>query len=445
MFSSSLIAKGRRFDGKTKDFPVTWERWKKDAIDKQIKTALGAARYLRSRRAVYLDQNRENPLPVPIPENPIIHKIIVAHGAKEACKAFSDDNVYGSIGVSYSEKDSSQSFPFSVSLKSSEKVHLLDTHNLEIILGELDTFHDLSEYFLEKERAIDQYALLSYCGEEDLLAHYLLNYNEKHNRYQIEISGEDLDGFHIDQGGWHDLRRSDHYKRRREANKSSYLWDNLIQKTSDHFLAGTSGGNADIFAGESAIKEMAREPRFMRRDLSDRILERFAYFSSNPGKGSNLIDLSLMNSFYPDTRYVFLQLQSDYSVDYEGKYRALRRYMLEIACGVTKNKYPHLTRVVGIAMDAPKHAKGNSEDFFLLPCDEWPEDQRAFFEEQNKELCFFESPNLRVEFGKAQDFPSPDAQNAKVKPGRNDPCPCRSGRKFKKCCLPLQRRGAVAR
>ena len=32
----------RRFDGATQDFLVTWKRWKKEAVDKQVKTALGA-------------------------------------------------------------------------------------------------------------------------------------------------------------------------------------------------------------------------------------------------------------------------------------------------------------------------------------------------------------------------------------------------------------------
>ncbi|MGQ0564810.1 MAG: SEC-C metal-binding domain-containing protein [Gemmobacter sp.] len=428
----------RRLDSATDDFSVAWQRWKKEAVDKQVKTALGAERYLRSGRAIFLDQRCEKPLPAPIPENPIIHKVIVAHGAKEACRAFSEANVYGSLGVSYSPEDDGSPFPFLVSLRSSEKVHLLDAHNLAIILGELDTFFDLSRYFLEKERAIDRY-FLSYCGEEDLLAHYLLNYNQQQNSYLIGTSEDNVHGLHIGEGEWYDFSRGEPYNRRKAANRDSYLWDDLIQRTCDNFLAGTSGGNADIFAGRSAIKEMAREPRFSRRALCDNILERIEQFPSTLQEGAVARHMSVMPSFYPDTKYVFLQLQPDYTVDYETEYREVRRHMLIVACGVAKNKFPHLRKVVGIAIDAPKHAKSNSEDFILLECDEWPDEQRLFYEEENRLLGFFESSNLQHQVRQILDFPILENKKEKLKVGRNDPCVCGSGKKFKKCCLRNQK------
>lgn len=432
----------RRFDGATQDFLVTWKRWKKEAVDKQVKTALGAERYLRSGRKIFLDQSGSNVLPVPIPKNPIIHKIVVAHGAKEACEAFSENNVYGSLGVSYEPNDGSSQYPFLVSLKSSDKIHLLDAHNLGIVLGELDTFFDLSRYFSEKERAIGQYQFLSYCGEEDLLAHYLLNYDEEQRQYRIGTSDENVHGLHIGEGEWHDFIKSERYRRRNDANKTSYLWDDLIQRTCDNYLAGTSGGNSDIFAGKSAIKEMAREPRFSRRALCDNIFERIEKFPSNLKEGSIARHMSVMPSFYPDTKYVFLQLQPDYSIDYETEYREARRHMLTVACGSTKNKLPHLKRVIGIAIDAPKHAKSNSEDFILLECETWSDEERAFYDEENELLGFFESPNIQHQVRQTLDFPEPKSQRMKgIKVGRNDLCPCGSGKKFKKCCLKFQQMG----
>lgn len=428
----------RQFDGASKDILVTWQRWKKETVDKQIKTAKGAERYLRSGKDIFLDQQGEKPLPIPIPENPIIHKVVVAHGAKEACEAFSEDNVHGSLGVSYGSGDEGSPFPFLVSLKSSEKIHLLDAHNLEIILGELDTFFDLSRFFAEKERAIDQYQYLSYCGEEDLLAHYLLNYREADRSYRIGTTDETVHGLHIGEGEWFDFSNSQAYKRRAEANKTSYLWDDLIQRTCDNFLAGTSGGNSDIFAGKSAIKEMAREPRFSRRALYDNIFERIEQFPSQLKEGSVARHMSVMPSFYPDTKYIFLQLQPDYSIDYETEYREARRYMLTVACGAAKNKFPHLKRVIGIAIDAPKHARSNSEDFILLECETWSDEERELYEEENELLGFFESPNLQHQVRQTLDFPLAQSQKKRVKIGRNDPCPCGSGKKFKKCCFRFQ-------
>jgi hypothetical protein len=123
----------RKFDH-SGDVRLTWERWKKEAITKQIRTAAGAKRYvLANRDQIFLDVNRTIPLPPLIPAGDLrIHKIVVAHGAKEACERFSASNVYGSLGVSYEAAPSSDSLPFIVSLDRTDPVHLLDSHNLEL-------------------------------------------------------------------------------------------------------------------------------------------------------------------------------------------------------------------------------------------------------------------------------------------------------------------------
>lgn len=427
----------RKFDGASKDTLVTWKRWKKEAVDKQIKTAMGAERYLRLGGQIFIDLAASKPIPISIPDNPVIHKIVVAHGAKEACEAFSEQNVYGSLGVSYSQDNRDGEFPFIVSLKSSEKVHLLDSHNLEIIFGELDTFYDFLSYFSEKERAIDQYLHLSYCGEEDLLAHYFLNYHEDLKSYKIGPRDQNVHGLHIGEGEWRDFSRCKPYMRRKNANKVSYHWDLLIQRTCDNILAGVAGGNSDIFSGNSAIKEMAREPRFSRRSLSENIFEKIDQFPSQLSPNTVSRHVSVMPSFYPDTKYVFLQLQPIPSIDYESEYRPLRQHMLMIACGALKNKLPHLRKVIGIAIDAPKHTRSVSEDFVLLNCEEWDDEQRDFYMRENSLLSFFEKNTLSYELRQTFDFPVVEATNRRLLAGRNDPCPCGSGRKFKNCCISL--------
>ena len=88
---------------------VSWGRWKKNSIDAQISTAKGAERYLRSARKVYLDGELKVPFPIPIqPEQMIVHKIVVAHGANEACKYWSENNVSGSLAMAYSAQSEDQ-------------------------------------------------------------------------------------------------------------------------------------------------------------------------------------------------------------------------------------------------------------------------------------------------------------------------------------------------
>ena len=69
-------------------------------------------------------------------------------------------------------------------------------------------------------------------------------------------------------------------------------------------------------------------------------------------------------------------LKSEIEEDYESEYRPKRQAVLEVACGAARNKFPHLEKVVGIAIDAPKFATSNSEDFILLDCKEWTEETR---------------------------------------------------------------------
>jgi hypothetical protein len=113
----------RKFDRLGADVELAWERWKKEAITKQVQTAAGAKRYvLNNRDKIFLDANRTIRLPVEIPAGELrIHKIIVAHGAKEACEQFSADNVYGSLGISYELSPSNGSQPFIVSLDKSTR------------------------------------------------------------------------------------------------------------------------------------------------------------------------------------------------------------------------------------------------------------------------------------------------------------------------------------
>jgi hypothetical protein len=125
-----------------------------------------------------------------------------------------------------------------------------------------------------------------------------------------------------------------------------------------------------------------------------------------PEKGGPIMrHVSLMPSFYKDLAYVFLQLKVEGITDYDGDYRPKRQAVLKIACGAAKNKLPHLQRVVGIAIDAPKFTDTNSEDFLLLKRSEWPEAQRAEFEQANLGFGFFTSPSLKTRVMTVKNFP----------------------------------------
>lgn len=421
------------FSKEDNDPLINWNRWKKKVIDFQARTAHGAERYIKNGRGIFLDKDLATPFPFDIDrQNMVVHKIIVAHGAKEACKNFSDDNVYGSLGVFYGPGEAELPFPFMIHIDKENPVHVFDSHNLPIIFSELDTFYDFSSYLDAKADAIKTYEMLSYCGEEDLLAHYFFNFDKARNKHFIGTLEKDINFLSIGEGEWKDFVELEIYKRKKLADKVSYHWDRLIQITCQNTLDGTIRGTSPL-RGRSAIHEMAKEPRFHRRALSERMIQSIHNF---PESSQRIMrNLSFMPSFYEDKGYVFLQLKVDGIADYDNEYRPKRQAMLEIACGAAKNKFDHLKTVIGIAIDAPKYAETNSEDFILMDCTDWPDNHREHYERANEGLGFFKTGVVKQMT--VTEFPI--VKKLKVstgkKVGRNASCPCGSGEKYKKCCL----------
>ena len=428
----------RQLDKSDQDPLLNWQRWKKKVIDDQIRTAHGAERYIKSGRGIFLDSALQVPFPVNIDfDKMIVHKILVAHGATEACQRFSDDNVHGSLAIVYGKGAPEFPFPFLVCLEKENPVHIFDSHNLPIVFAELDTFFDFTQYLNSKIEAIGSLDGLGYCGEEDLLAHYFLNFDESTKRHFIGTSQKDINFMMVGEGEWKKFVQLPIYKSKKQADKESYLWDEVIQRTCQNALDGTMLGNSNLLRGKSAIHEMAKEPRFSRSALAEQMTSAIRNFpeSTQP----IMRNLSFMPSFHEGKGYVFLQLKVDGITDYENDYRPKRQSMLEIACGAARNKFEHLNTVVGIAIDAPKFTNRNSEDFILMDCSQWSDHLREHYEKANQGLGFFQSDQLVIQRKTVTEFPivrekeANDLASRKV--GRNDPCPCGSGKKYKKCCI----------
>ena len=393
-----------------KDPQVVWERWKRTVIDDQSRTAQGAERYIRSGRPIFVDAKRSVPFPIPLdPATAIVHKIIVAHGAKEACERASPSNIYGSLAIRYEapNRSNAPSQPFLITLDRTNVVHILDSHNLPIVLNELDTVSDFARYLDEKSRAIGTFASLSYCGEEDLLGHYFLNFDRDAQRHVIgPVDPAGIDGVFIEEGGWHDFIATDVYKNTKSEDSISYFWDELIQRTCQNSLDGTLGGNSDIQRGESAIFEMVKEPRFIRRSLAQKMLGAVAKF---PKGDDGFRMVTFLPSFESNTGYVLLQARPPGSMRGHPEAREIRQAMLEIACGAAKNKFPTMTKIVGIGIEPPTSPNDEvAEDFILMPCEHWPPETRVEYEEANREMNFFATSSLREFRERVTQFVPPD-------------------------------------
>lgn len=419
------------------DWKIQWGRWKREVVDKQIRTAYGAENYLKSGREIFLDKDRKTPFPIDIDRsNMIVHKIIVAHGADKACKHYLKGKLTGSLPIIYALPKAKSSTPFVVKLDQEKPVHILDSYNLKIILSELDTVVDLAAYLEAKVEAIHYYKALRYYGEEDMLAHYFLNYNEKQKRYRVYTDQSEIEGAEIPEGKWLEFRESKKYQWRKDANEISYLWDAFIQRTCQNALDDILIGK-NILLGKSAVYEMAKESRTARRHFAESINESILKFPENGWDMKRRFILSPNRK----TGYVFLQIKRNKSVDYEKAYRPECLNLLEISCGALRNRCNHIENVVGIGIEPPKFSTETHEDFILMECAEWSNELREKYEDANKKYGFFRSGDII--HSRSYDFP--DNPNETVqrrmltmqrrKPRRNDACPCGSGKKFKRCCM----------
>ena len=391
-------------DNLDKNISVTWPRWKKKAIDRQIENLKGAEKYIKSGNPVFVDRKREKKLPFNIPKNMKIHKFVVAYGAEKALRELSADDYHGSLAISYGKhlQQSSKNTPFSIELDKTDPVHVLDDRSFEIVLRELDTIYDFTSFIDEKEAAIKTCGSLLYFGEHDLLGQYFLNYDEEQNRYRLnpEKPGSPIitmDGF------WEYFSTTEEFERRKKANEISYLWDEFIQSVYQDALDGTLLNDVDLAKGNDPVHEMAKEPRFMRRGLSEEIRKEVQNFPETDHV--ILPKVKFAHSFYKDKGYVFLQLKCPQTGDFEARYRPVRQKMLEIACGVIRNRYIHLNTVIGIAMYATKFSNGNSRDFMLLDCSDWTREKREHYERENQDFGFFKSENIRETVKHVQEFP----------------------------------------
>lgn len=207
----------------------------------------------------------------------------------------------------------------------------------------------------------------------------------------------------IGEGEWKAFSESKTYKDTKLANRNSYLWDDIIQRTCQNALNGSLLGNSTLLRGQSAIHEMAKEPRFFRRALSEAIISAIRNFPET--SAPIMRNLSFMPSFYDGKGYVFLQLKVTNIRDYENDYRPKRRALLEVACGAAKNKFDNLHTIVGIAIDAPKFADRNAEDFILMRCENWTDKLRSHYERANESLNFFASDSLVGREATVTEFP----------------------------------------
>lgn len=387
----------------TKDIDVAWCRWYKRAIKKSADQVCGAERWITEfPERVFLDREcfRPFPLKLPLAETRKVHGIVIAHGAGEACRRYFGGGS-GSLvvrtdlrGDDHVNPGSALYAPFNIGdvNPGGSFIHVMDDTTLEILMSELDTISDFTEYLDKKAKFLRSGRLAIAEGEEDLLADYLIHTNAEGEHDFLRPDGkpwEEHDAIAYPGGLYIQMRSDRRYRRKKEADRISYVWDRLIQAFTSHMIDGTTlvpdGGEFELGEQERGVRYMALENRLQRRLHSQAIMGVIDIVTDSIEKGKYVP--RFVRAMVPSpsdnqngTGFFFLLLT--YPKHLEGKggyeqYRVVRRRMLEAYALGFMNRFRHLDRIVGIATEPPAAATGqpgSSEDLILFEPEEWTQD-----------------------------------------------------------------------
>jgi hypothetical protein len=415
---------------------LDWQRWFRKAIQRSAEQAWGAERWIRQNPTrIFLDRACKQPFPVDLPLSGkgTFHLVVVAHGVSQRIRA--EYSGSGSLLIDTSLKGfPMHTKPFCVGDLDPQKtmVHILDDSSLSILMTARDTISDFTNYLAKREKLLRGPMCVHAPGEEELLAIYLksMNQQEEHDFVLPINAGQTVSACFIEEGIWEDFQRSAVRIAQIQRDKISYLWDALIETFNEHALKGnqyfvTPGGIKD---SEKVLHFMARQPRWKRSALSQALADILR--TTTPSKRR----LRVFPPFEPgDPHYVFLLFPvPDLPSVSDDQYRDVRRHFLEACCKVAKLKYPDARDIVGIATESGTHKGGRSEDAMYFDARGWNAQMEEEAKGLQEALRILQTPKqLNIH---ASEYPEVRPITMKLKNYRNKPCPCGSGKKYKKCC-----------
>lgn len=434
VFGSTIII----FSDKACDFPpsddvnLAWRRWFRKAIVRSANQAWGAERWIRDHPdRLFIDRacTQRFPFELPSKEDVVFHLIVVAHYAAAYCSAYHGGS--GSLMVRSDLQGMKEHIdsgpPFTIGDLDPKRtfIHVLDDTSLHVLMGTLDTIADFASYLSRKERLLRGPIPFSSAGEEEMLAIYLKG-TDPEGRHDFVLP-PGFGAVSLGEGNWEEFCRSPQRLAQIEANCVSYAWDALIEKFSHHAVTGTQhfAIPRTVVGTEEVLRFMAAEPRTRRRLLAGAILD---MLETTP---THLRRTRLLLPSRPgDPFYVFLLLPkaTEWSAQ---EYREQRLMFLTACCQITKLMYPDALDIVGIATNTGNDERHRSEDAVYIDARLWGEadnEKARVLQEESGLLTSLKETRTVV-----SEYPNIERTATKLKVGRNDPCFCGSGRKYKKC------------
>lgn len=395
------------------DIPLeqAWQRWYNRAVLSSVKQLNRASGWLhRHPDRIFRDpQCTHRVQDFDFEEELEVFCVAVANGAAEACVRHFEHGS-GSLIVSPHE-DSSSPAPFSVGNPNKGRgfVHVFDEAHLHIILQELDTVTDFVEYLRGRERLISNGMLVFSASEEDLLAAYITEVNEKGEHDWAIESGKSLrigQFIAIKEGGYRGMRERPEYHRKKLADRKSYVWDRLIERFAENLRKETmapipaSLGAIDGSDGgaEKALRLMALERRLARRNYVEAMQGSFERLESHGG--DRFFRAMLDAKGVKETGFCFMLLKRSAfpdDVTYE-EYREFRASMLATYVEGIAERHRNLKQIVGIATEGDISG-GSSEDLLLFQPGEWNDEAISNLRERESGFDIFRSELNFQRFG----------------------------------------------
>jgi hypothetical protein len=245
-------------------------------------------------------------------------------------------------------------------------VHVLDEASVDLVLGELDTITDFTDYLRAKESLIASGTIPLLVQEEDLLAIYI---------HAGRTFPAGYAAFAVQPGAWSELVLKPEWQERKKADRVSYLWDDMIEIIARDVRTDPSRGPEDLENLERAMRVMAFETRFARRALGQSLLEFFALNRAKLVRARASVSLS-------GTGYVFLGRDAGQ----DPEMRKFRQAELAARCWVVRDTLSKGDTVVGLATEQDT-SKGSSIDAVYLKVVDWSESHAS------------EAAKLREEWG----------------------------------------------
>lgn len=359
-----------------------YSRWQRKAVDGSVDQIYGAERWIASQSAV--GQNQQRPLP-PVELRKIL-RIAVAFGSEGWMPVFSRD-----FGKGF--------------------VHVFTEDSLGLVMRELDTISDFVHYLEARESFTG--ALFIEGADTELLGHYLL-----HNR-KLEFDGP---GGIVASGTWDRYIRSPEVKRKRQADQVSYTWDKLVEALASQSSVPVGSWNSSETEYERALRVLAKESRFNRRVLGEALFQFLSLPFGERPSGRIVVGPS-------GVIYVLRSFPNDSEPEFRLADLANRCFVARYLQGPGT--------VIGIGIGEYAEGRGSTTDLVYCEWPNWTEADAEQAARMQKDLNLF--VNAVPVNTHHDEYPVSNlgavSQEGRVKVGRNSPCPCGSGKKYKRCCL----------